>query len=464
MRSLRTRLFLIFLAATLPPLAATAWVVASLVEHSLDYSQPRQLAALSQTLERVGREYYHQARQALEKDAAAGRLTPRLWRTAERRNWPPEVAGFAGSGEAARFVRAGQAEDRIELYQRTPAGVAVYSRPLGGIAMEQVAAEIRAAREAADRAATRDLRRGFFLTGLLLTSAIWLTSLLLLFFLADRTTRPIRQLTAALGVLAGGDLSVRIPETRDDEAGAAIRAFNGMAAQLEEGRRRLIYLTQVASWQQLARKMAHEVKNSLTPIRLNVEEMVARAGLADREFLAQAAAIIGEEIQGLERRVRAFSELGAEPPVTLLEIDLNGAVEERIALLRQAHPEVAYQLKLDAAAPRATADADLLRGILTNLLENAAQAAGTGGTVLVRTAGENGMALVEIHDSGPGLSPAARATAFEPAISFKQSGMGLGLSIARKSALRLGGDIVLLEGLLGGAAFRVTLPPAPGVM
>jgi C4-dicarboxylate-specific signal transduction histidine kinase len=105
------------------------------------------------------------------------------------------------------------------------------------------------------------------------------------------------------------------------------------------------------------------------------------------------------------------------------------------------------------------ADQDLIKGILTNLLENAADAAGDGGHILGVTAQEeDGRVAIEVHDSGPGLSDQARASLFQPTISFKRRGMGLGLSIARKSALLSGGDIVVVKGELGGAGFRVLLP------
>jgi two-component system sensor kinase FixL len=102
-----------------------------------------------------------------------------------------------------------------------------------------------------------------------------------------------------------------------------------------------------------------------------------------------------------------------------------------------------------------------VKGILTNLLQNAAEAAGPGGSIVALTrAPHDGdqRVVIEVHDSGPGLSADAAATVFEPTITFKKDGMGLGLSIARKNALLSGGDIVLVHGMLGGAAFRVTLP------
>ena len=109
--------------------------------------------------------------------------------------------------------------------------------------------------------------------------------------------------------------------------------------------------------------------------------------------------------------------------------------QERMAFLKTAHPEVAYDCRLADGPPSAMADQDLLKGILTNLLENAAEAAGEGGHILGTTFAESGHVAIEVHDSGPGLSAQARASLFQPTISFKKRGMGLGLSIARKSAL-----------------------------
>jgi C4-dicarboxylate-specific signal transduction histidine kinase len=104
------------------------------------------------------------------------------------------------------------------------------------------------------------------------------------------------------------------------------------------------------------------------------------------------------------------------------------------------------------------ASPDLVNGILTNLLQNAAEAAGPGGAVLVQTRGTGERVAVDVHDSGPGLSKEVSATLFEPTITFKKYGMGLGLSIAKKNALLSGGDVTLIPGELGGAAFRVSLP------
>jgi nitrogen fixation/metabolism regulation signal transduction histidine kinase len=206
--------------------------------------------------------------------------------------------------------------------------------------------------------------------------------------------------------------------------------------------------------------MAHELKNSLTPIRLTVEEIHARQTPGDRQFIEQAVQIVIDEIETLERRVRAFSEFSSEPQVRPVSIDVNSIIEDRVALLKAGHPQIQYELKLSGDGPRAFADADQVKGILTNLLENAAEAAGEHGQVLAITAWGDGKVWLEIHDSGPGLSAEAAQSLFEPTITFKKNGMGLGLSIARKSALMNGGDLMQVPGKLHGAAFKVELPKA----
>jgi len=457
---LRNRLILVFLAATLAPLAATVWITTSLLEESVDTSSTQRLDTLSKSLKVTARELYDRASEDLKRKAQAGELRPQVFAAADRASWPEEIKIFSGGLEGERVVRAGQEGNRLDYLVRRDTGIWLYSENLGDVAMDRLTREIREARRAVEEANERDLRRGIKRTYVLLAAAIWLASLGMLVFLAHRISRPIQELTTGLGKLAGGDLGARVPARRDDEIGRAIGAFNNMAGRLQESTERLVYLRQLASWQTLARKMAHEVKNSLTPIRLTVEEMMARYDDADRGFMAQATQIVVDEIETLERRIRAFSQFAAEPPVEPAAVDVNGLLQERIAFLKTAHPEVAYDCRLAESAPPVVADQDLLKGILTNLLENAAEAAGEGGRILGVTAADGARVAIEVHDSGPGLSEQARSSLFQPTISFKKRGMGLGLSIARKSALLNGGDIVVVKGELGGAGFRVLLPVA----
>jgi nitrogen fixation/metabolism regulation signal transduction histidine kinase len=457
---LRTRLILIFLAATLAPLAATIWVTTSLLEQSVDSSNTVQLDILSKTLKRVTGEFYARACAELKRRATSGELAPRKYSAMDRVSWPEDVKTFAGSLDGEHFFRTGTEGNHLDYLVRHGDEIWLWSMPLGDVAMDHVTHQIREARAAVQAADGSDRRKGVKLMYILLAAGIWLIALALLIYLAHRISRPIQQLTTGLGELAAGDLNARVPARRDDEIGRAIQAFNHMADKLQESTERLVYLRQLASWQTLARKMAHEVKNSLTPIRLTVEEMLVRYEDHDFNFMQQATQIVVDEIETLERRIRAFSQFAAEPPVRPAPLDINSLLEERIAFLKSAHPEIAYDTRLAGEVPAAMADQDLIKGILTNLLENAAEAAGEGGQILGVTVTDHGRVAIEVHDSGPGLSEQARANLFQPTISFKKRGMGLGLSIARKSALLSGGDIVLVKGELGGAAFRVLLPVA----
>ena len=458
MRSLRTRLIIVYLVATFVPLLATLWISTALIDRSLGYAPTGELDALSRTLEDAGRRFYQRERDALRDDADAARVAPVQYGIHEQATWPPPVADFWESGAPVRFELSGAGGDHLDLLQRLDNGVALYRRNLGGIRMQELSAAFRETREIVGAARDRDLRRGLTLTLLLLVGAVWTLSLVPLLVLARRITSPIQQLTAGLTDFAGGDWNRRVEARRGDEVGRAIEAFNRMAEQLRRNRDRLVYLTQMSSWQSLARKTAHELKNSLTPIRLTVEEMLARGPQGDRAFMEQAAQIVVSEIETLERRVRAFSELGAEPPAIPEPLDVNAHVRDRLALLAPAYAGVSFECRLDPTRPLAHAGADLVKSILTNLLQNAAEAAGASGTVLVRTGTAGDGVSIDVHDSGPGLTADAAATLFEPTITFKKHGMGLGLSIARKYALLSGGDLTVVPGELDGAGFRVTFP------
>jgi len=456
MNRLRNRLILIFAVATLVPLLATAWISVALLEPSFSLASTKELDEISKSLEKTGRELYQRTRDSLKQDAVLGRVAPDRFPAANRSRWPASVQEFYASRSPEHFVLGGNRGDRMDYLVRHGDDVWVYSSSLHGVAMDQLSEQFARSRALVAAGEARDLRRGF----ILLTASIWIIAFAALIYIAHRVSRPIRQLTTGLSEVAAGNLDYRVHVTRDDEVGAAIQAFNRMTEEMKQSQERLVYLARLESWQALARKMAHEVKNSLTPIRLTMEEIAARQSGPGGEFYEQAAQIVVDEIVSLERRVRAFSDFSSEPPISPKPIDINSLLEERIALLKAAHPDVVYNTRLAPDGPKVYADEDLVKGVLTNLLENAAQAVEPGGVVLGVTAATSGVIAIEVHDSGPGIDSASGATLFEPTISFKRGGMGLGLSIARKSAVLSGGDIVLVPGELGGAAFRVLLPAA----
>ena len=361
------------------------------------------------------------------------------------------------SDDTERFALTGDGGNRCSICVRTPEGVTAWERPLD-IRMEDLSRQYSEARRTVERA-RNSAARARSRRGTCWPLRIWLVALALVWLVATRFSRPIVKLTEALKSLAGGDFRIRVPNERTDEIGLATEAFNRTAAQLEQSRDRLVNLTQLASWQVLARKTAHEVKNSLTPIRLTVEEMVARGAQIPTALSSSRPPALwwmrSSRWSGASGRSPSSHPNRRFAPSNWI---VHAIVEERIAFLKSAHPEVRYAVEAAANTPSALADQDLVKGILVNLLENAAEAPGEGGQILARVCPIEDRIAIEVHDSGPGLSELARKSLFQPTISFKKRGMGLGLSIARKSALLSGGDILLIAGELGGAGFRVLLP------
>jgi len=241
--TLRNRLIAAFLASTLVPLAATVWITTTLLDRSLAYSTTGELDRLSRTLESTAKQFYQRERDALKQDALAGRTLPLTYSTADRARWPDAIRSFWESGETERFGVSGANGERVDYMRRSEGpgdriGVEVYGRDLGGVSMEQLSTQVRDTRRLVDAIDARDLRRGFTLTLLVLLGAAWLISLVPLILIASRTSRPIRQLTAALTDFADGDWSRRLDTggragvPPHDEVGRAVDAFNRMADEL----------------------------------------------------------------------------------------------------------------------------------------------------------------------------------------------------------------------------------------
>ena len=282
-------------------------------------------------------------------------------------------------------------------------------------------------------------------------------------FAGSFVTRRIESLVTTARRVSEGHHDARAELRGKDEMAELGTAFNTMLDDLEHARGQLEYLQRMGVWQDVARKLAHEIKNPLTPIQLAVQQTVSSYKGDDERFkklLADTREIVEEEIAGLRRLVDTFRTLGQLPKVEKAPIALADLVEEL-----KLDPAFATKLELRAPAEPVTVRADklLLKRVLANLVENgvhAGEEAGTGGKVVVSWRAEGDAVQISVDDHGRGVADADRDKIFEPYVTTKSTGTGLGLAIARKIAIEHGGELSLGPGRAptGGARFIITLP------
>ena len=282
-------------------------------------------------------------------------------------------------------------------------------------------------------------------------------------FIARRATGRVAALSDAARRVGEGDLTVRVAPRGSDELDDLGRAFDRMVAELSEARSRLGYMQKLAAWQEVARRLAHEIKNPLTPIQLAVQELASKYRGGDpayEKLLGTAQEILNEEVGAIRRLVDDFSAFAKLPKVEPVPVDLGQVVDD----FSRAHPEWQKALQVERRGPvGALCDRMLIRRVLANLVENAVQAAEAAGrepTVRIALAEGESAASLFVDDNGPGVAGDARERIFDPYMTTKEHGTGLGLAIVRKIMLDHGGDVRVAEtpSPLGGARFVVTLP------
>jgi two-component system, NtrC family, nitrogen regulation sensor histidine kinase NtrY len=286
-------------------------------------------------------------------------------------------------------------------------------------------------------------------------------------WLARRFTRRIYALVTGTRRVAAGDLNARVDLFGRDELAELAWAFNRMVEDIEHDREQIVYLQRVGAWQDVARKLAHEIKNPLTPIQLAVQQCVSSYKGDDERFrrlLRDTEEIVTEEISSLRRLVDAFRTLGQLPRVDARPMALTTVVDDLTH-----DPMLIEHLELDPPDEQVMIRGDrmLLRRVLTNLVENgvhAGRGAGRSGKVVVgwRADHEAGRVRLRVDDEGPGVPEEQREKIFEPYITHKEQGTGLGLTISKKIALEHGGTLELSRdpSAAGGARFVLSLPLA----
>jgi signal transduction histidine kinase len=285
------------------------------------------------------------------------------------------------------------------------------------------------------------------------------------FLVARRTARDLDQLVAGSLAAARDDLDHRVPVRSDDEVGAVAAAFNFMMEDLRMSKERLVIAERIAAWQEIARRLAHEIKNPLTPIQMAMDTLRKtwkKQHPSFGEILEESTATVMEEADRLRLIVEEFSAFARMPKPDFQRLDLNELVRSALALyLGGATP---LDIKLYGALPRIDADKNQLSQVVLNLVENARDAIGqrADGHITVETrigeAGDRAMLIVE--DNGPGIPGDLKDKVFAPYFTTKHAkgGTGLGLAIVHRIVSDHGGRIAVADTPGGGARFAIELP------
>ena len=300
------------------------------------------------------------------------------------------------------------------------------------------------------------LAQGYSRTFLAVTGTIFIITIVLGVLLARATTRRLGLLAQGTTRVAAGDLEVALPVQGEDEIAHLTDAFNVMVVELRQARHRLTYLERVSTWQEIARRLAHEIKNPLTPIQLAVQQLDRKFDdYVDRperyrRLVTDSMEIVTEEVEELGKLVREFSDFARLPQVEPQPICVGDYVRD---LLRH-NPQYADALTAEEPLDRsdgalAGIDATMMRRALVNLLDNACEALAEAGmpredsvSVQITLPAPDVVAIV-IEDQGPGVPADLQPNLFDPYFTTKADGTGLGLAIVRKIVIDHGGDITV---------------------
>ena len=281
-----------------------------------------------------------------------------------------------------------------------------------------------------------------------------------------RVTKPVERLAAAAQEVARGNWKAQVDAGSSDELGQLAHAFNRMTRQLIEQRDRLVQAERVAAWRELARRLAHELKNPLFPLQITVENLL-RARERDpgqfEEVFHESTSTLLAELANLRTIIGRFSEFAKMPPPQLQPVNANDVVRGALKLFEAqfsaaGKPPITTKTELAENLQTIQADPDLLRRALQNLVLNALDAMPSGGTLTLRTRPGAGGVQLEVSDTGKGLTKEECERLFTPYYTTKQHGTGLGLAIVQSVVSDHGGKISVESELERGTTFRIELP------
>jgi len=466
--SLRARLVLLFAVLTLLPALPAAWVTHDLLQRTVDI-------ALRDEIDQALEAGVRQTRAALQVQRdALGALGSR-WTAALAEAGDPVAVDPSFSDPAVRVevvdgpvLVEGRLGEVPETRERGAPPVVLRERvDVGGTRLRLTArvdpqwrADALRTSESLQmlrllRAERSSIERAFLVPFVVIVALALVVAVGAAWWLARGFTRRVERLVAATDRVATGDWSVRTAFDGDDELARLGRGFDSMVASLDAQSRRLVDLETMAGWREMARALAHEVKNPLTPIQLTVEEMRERYPGDDTEYRAlldECSRIVIEEVESLRSVVGRFRDFARPVELDRRAFDPNRLLHDIGALQR----DLRVDFDLSDELPAVHGDEDRLRQILMNLASNAREAGATS-LRLASAPHAEGVALV-FEDDGPGIPAAERAQVFEPYRTGKAGGLGLGLALVKGIVLAHDGSIEVDEGRLGGARFTVVLP------
>ena len=290
--------------------------------------------------------------------------------------------------------------------------------------------------------------------------------LLIALWISARITRPVEELAAAAREVAGGRWNTRIDVHGRDEIGQLAAAFNEMTQTLAAQKESLVQTERVAAWRELARRLAHELRNPLFPMQITIENLQKARKLDAKQFLEvfhESTATLKAELANLNTIVSRFSDFSKMPTPQFVRVNVNEAIRNAVRLFEPqfnavGKPTITPELFLTDPLPEIDADPDLLHRAFQNLVLNSLDAMPAGGTLTLKTSEHEGCVRIEVADTGKGLTPEECSRLFTPYYTTKLQGTGLGLAIVQSVVSDHHGSISVTSHEGRGTAFRIDLP------
>ena len=319
-----------------------------------------------------------------------------------------------------------------------------------------------------------ELERQVVSTAMLVGGAGILVAVLASLWFAARVTRPVVSLAAAARRVAAGDLGTKVEVESSDELGELAASFNRMTEDLVQQKDRTLQVERVAAWRELARRLAHELKNPLFPLQVTVENLMRAKQKSPEMFeevFQEGTATLLAEINNLKTIIGRFSEFSRMPQPQRRPTQVNDVVHSVLRVFHaQLHnnelenndkDKIAVRTELADALPEISADPDLLHRALQNLVLNAIDAMPQGGELTIRTATLGDRIEISVSDAGSGLTKEECGRLFTPYYTTKQHGTGLGLAIVQSVVSDHGGKISVESTKEKGTTFRIELSREP---